>query len=132
MDSSGGLLGALGPLLGSSWASLGHPWGTKMVPKRVRIIDPRQFFFATLSCIIYLFRFLLPLDASGAYLGRVLDPLGPLLGGFLTLWAPILAGLAQKLYGFLDSLPLFVFNHCGSPVIWYPVESFTHFAPLTF
>ena len=100
--------------LGSSIASPRDPWGSKIVPKRKRNSDLGQFFFATLTCIIYFFRFLLPLGASGAYLGRVLDPLGPLLGGFLTLWGAVLAGL-KKNNRFLASLPLFVFNTVAHP-----------------
>ena len=74
-STSGGLLGALGPLLGSSWASLGHPWGTKVVPKRGSHSDPRQFFLqlCLASCIFFDFWCLLV-------------PQGPFLGGFWTLW----------------------------------------------
>ena len=115
-SSSGGLLGALGPLLGSSWTSLGHPWGTKMVPKRVRIIGPRQFFLQ-LCLASYIFSIF---DASwclrglswegfgpsGASLGRVFDPLGSSF-----------SRIGGNIKGFLASLPLFVFTYCGSPVI---------------
>ena len=72
---------SLGELLGLSWAPLGDQNGAQEGADHW----PKTVFFATLSCIIYFFRFLLPLGASGAYLGRVLNPLGPLLGGFLTL-----------------------------------------------
>ena len=89
--------------LGSSWASLGEllglswaPLGTQNGAQEGEYPWPKTVFFATLTCIIYFFRCLLPLGASGAYLGRVLDPLGPLLGVFLTLWGAVLAGLGGK------------------------------------
>ena len=78
--------------LGSSWASLGEllglswaPLGSQNRAQEGEDFWPKTVFLTTLTCIIYFFRFLLPLGASGVYLGRVLDPLGPLLGGFLTL-----------------------------------------------
>ena len=126
------LLEASWELLGLSWGALGPLLGTLGEPKWCPRGDnhwSKTVFFATLSCIIYCFRFLLPLGASGAYLGRVLDPLGPLLGGFLPLWGPSWAGLRKKLPGFLVSLPFFVFTYCGSPVIWSPLKLFHPLCP---
>ena len=79
-------MGALGPLLGSSWASLGHPWGPKMVPKRAGEIEPRQFFFNLNLHHLFFSIFAASwclwglswegFGPSGASLGRVFDPLG--------------------------------------------------------
>ena len=72
----GHLWGALGPLLGGSWASLGRPWASKMGPKRVRYIGILGFGIPSCS----FFRFLSLRGASGSPLGRVLAPSWPHLG----------------------------------------------------
>ena len=47
-------------LLGSSWASLGRLWASKMAPKSFAIIEGRQFFF-NICCFHGFFRFFIDL-----------------------------------------------------------------------
>ena len=128
------LLEASWELLGLSWGALGPLLGTlgdpKWCPREVVTLIQGSFFCNLNFYHLFFLNFAASwclwglswehFGPSGISPGRIFDSLG---AHFST--------IIKKMIGFLDSLPLFMFTYCGSAIIWYPMNSLTHFAPLT-